>query len=136
MSYRESDFQSEFTKWLRTKAEGLGMDFTFDYDLKITKTDSMPFTSVKPHQLTSLKKSKHACISHKISDQAMGFKPFDGVQICYAQAYLIILYYKKGEKKTMYFIDIDDYLNFIEGKSRGSLKLPQAEKMAKHIFTL
>lgn len=136
MSYRESDFQSEFTKWLRTKAEELGMGYTFGYDLKITKTNSMPFTAVKPHQITSLKKTKHGCIRHKISDQAVGFKPFDGMQICNSPAYLIILYYKKGDRKVMYFVDIDDYISFVGDKSRGGLPEETAKTMAKHIFIL
>lgn len=136
MGYNETDFQSEFTKWLRTKGKELKMNFTFDYDLKITKTNSMPFTSVKPHQITSLLKSKHECIHHKISDQSMGFKPFDGFQICDSPAYLIIMYYKKGEQKRMYFIDIDDFVAFVGEKSRGGLPIEQAKLMAKYIFTL
>lgn len=122
MSYQEKDFQSDFTRWLRENAEGFGLDFTFAYELKICKQKRFPFSRIEPHQITSLKRTKDACQRHKISDSAIGFKPYDGYQICYSPAYLIILWYTPRKAKCPIWIDIDDFLSFRENEGKEPKK--------------
>lgn len=134
MSYQEKDFQSDFTRWLRTESHKYNLNYTFVYELKIAKAKRLPFSRIEPHQITSLLKAKHECIRHKIADDSRGFKPFDGFQTCYSPAYIIILFYVPRSSKTPIFIDIDDFILFSETQdSKGKQKKSITEEEAKAI---
>lgn len=123
--------QSLFTKFIRKKHKQTAV-----WELKITKTKSLPFSRIEPHQITSLKKAKHACIYHKISDQSAGFKPFDAFQICHSPAFLVILFYKQRQPKITYWIDIDDLLHLIKSSKRKSITEEQAKQLATYIYEI
>ena len=131
MSYKEKDFQSDFTRWLREKAHLYGMNKTFVYELKITHEKRISFSRVEEHQITSLKKAKNSCIRHKISDQAMGFHPFDGGQWCMVPAYIIILWYIPRKPKVPIWIDIDDFIHLQETHDKKSITYQDAIKVGK-----
>ena len=104
MSFLEKDLQSAFTKYLRITGQ---MKFSFVYELKITKTAHFAWRRVLQHQWRNLYNAKHDCVHHKISDMSLGYKPFDGFNICRIAAYLGICFYEKRKIKKLYFIDID-----------------------------
>lgn len=69
---KEKDFQRKFSHWLKNVYKRTGV-----FELKQTKTDSIPFSSVVEHQVEALEAVRHAVLVYKIPD--MGFQnPFDG----------------------------------------------------------
>jgi len=102
---RESTFQTRFLKWLMNQE-----DFeTFAFELKITKTKSLSFNALLEHQKISLLNTKHRRLAHKIADDSVGFKPYDGFFFKKEPAFVVIQFYKRGEKR-FYMIDIDDWV--------------------------
>lgn len=108
----EKQFQSLFTKWVEDAKQSITLDHTFVYELKITKTNKLEYNKIKPHQIPALLETKHGRKHHKISDQSMGYKPFDGFHIHKSAAYLIILFYKPQQTKVPIWIDVDKFVEF------------------------
>lgn len=96
----ERQFQSKFCLWLRNQRKKGKFNYTFAFELKVAKGKMNWKAALQPQQIPELIRAKKSCVYHKISDQSMGLKPFDGFQICNAEAYLIILF-----NKTMYWLD-------------------------------
>lgn len=113
---RESDFQSIFTKWAKKNIHA-----STAFELKICKLKSMAFSRVEEHQVASLYKSKHATLFHKISDMSLGFKPFDCFALSGAEAYVVIMFYKKGDRQYCYMVDIDDWIEYQVQSKRKSI---------------
>lgn len=122
----ESDFQSLWTKYVRQNWSHGSAAF----ELKITKTGSLPFTRLEEHQAEALKKAKHKTLFHKISDMSINAKPFDGFILQDALAYVVVLFYTEGEKKVAYCIDIDEFIKESELSVRRSLTEERARQIA------
>jgi penicillin-binding protein-related factor A (putative recombinase) len=122
----ESNFQSLFSKWVKDNWRSSAA-----FELKITKTNTLPFSRIEEHQLVSLSKAKHAILYHKISDSAIGFKPFDCFTLYNSEAYLVIMYYKPRAKKQFYMIDIDVLENFMQIKSNHSISEQNAKELGQ-----
>lgn len=114
MAYKEKDFQSDFTAWIRHERNKGNFDYSFAFELKISDSQRLAFSKIEPHQYTSLKRAALDCVYHKISDQSLSFKPFDGFQICRVPAFLIILFYEPRKPKEPVFIPILKLLEFME----------------------
>ena len=136
MAMKESNLQSSFTKYMKQHANE-HFKSSVCYELKITKTGSLPFSRIEPHQITALMDSKFDVLCHKISDMSLGFKPFDGFIAINASAYIGICFYKPRASKIVYMIDIVDMKNEIE-ESRMSKQARKSltEKRAKELATL
>ena len=100
------------------------------YELKICKSNAMPFNQVKEHQIVALQQAKNGNLYHKIADSPWGTtskhrftakKPFDCMNIYKAEAYVVICYYKLRQKKEFIFIDVDDFVNEANNSDRKSL---------------
>lgn len=119
---QEKDFQTKFNRWLK-----YNWNNTSAFELKIVKTKSMPFNVVKNHQLDGLKLVGSKFI-YKIADDSQGIKPFDCFTITEASAYIVIMFYKRGQKE---FIMIE-VSNFIKEKNISKRK-SLTEERAKQI---
>lgn len=100
---KETIFQSIFTKWAKEHVK-----VSTAFELKITKADRIHYKQIQEHQIESLKKAKYDTLVHKISDMAMGFKPFDCFALSKAQAFFAFMYYIPRAKHVFYLIDVDD----------------------------
>lgn len=123
MSYKEKDFQTKFNKWLRHTWNKSGA-----FELKICKEKSFNFSLVKTHQVEALFATKHNKIAYKIPDDSVGYKPYDTMFFCKAEAWVVIMFYQRGEKK-FYMIDIDDWKKEIENSKRKSLTKERAAEI-------
>lgn len=100
----EASFQTEFTKWLRYRYRKTGA-----YELKVTNTNRIAFSAVRPHQKIALRNTKHGFHSYKIPDAGYDQKPYD----CYAMfgepAWICVMFYRR---KCIHFwmVDIDVWL--------------------------
>ena len=120
----ERDFQTLFLKWLRhqkTLKSGA-------FELKLTKKESLPFKALSPHQLEALRAVKHTELAYKIADDSIGYKPFDCFLLKDAPAFIVVSFYKRGEKK-FYMIDVDVWDKEILSSSRESITRERAEEI-------
>jgi hypothetical protein len=118
----EADFQTKFNKWVKHN-----MKQTAVFELKLVKEKSLAFSRVLPHQLDSLKIAKSYCLPYKIPDGFNGGqKPFDSFTICNCKAYIVVMFYKRGQKEFI-MIDIDDFIHEIESSNRKSLTEDRAK---------
>lgn len=112
--FKEKDFQTSFTKWLKYKYQGSGC-----FELKLCKEKSLPFSAVEPHQIQALLNAKHQHIEFKIPD--VGYQnPFDCFRLEHVPAFVVIMFYRRGQKE-FFMIDIDDFVSEIQISERKSL---------------
>jgi len=126
---KEKNFQTLFGLWLLQHMETFECSATFE--LKLVKGKSLPYSSVKPHQIQALQDAKSAeGIYHKINDSPIFFgnktrftnpKPFDCFLIKNAKAYIVLWFYKPRQQKIMYFIDIDKFVKYKNQSIRKSI---------------
>lgn len=104
----EADFQTKFTRWAKYNIKTGGA-----FELKLVKGNRLPFKNIAPHQIANLLIVKRGTLSYKISDASYGLKPFDCFVLHKATAFLVVMFYKRGEK-NFYMIDIEALINFKE----------------------
>lgn len=137
----EAKFQSFFGKMLRAVGSGIIEEINHRVlgtlnvrqacmELKITKTNTLPFSEVKPHQLEALRNVRDGGLFYKISDASMDFKPFDCF-MAHGPAYIVIWYYEERGSKHCFFVPIQVWDKIIEGKTRGSLSRQEAMTLVK-----
>lgn len=113
------------------------------YELKISKGNSLPFDSVKEHQIKGLMEAEKG-LFHKISDSPifagskMRFtkpKPFDCLFI-FATSYVVILFYKPRKPKNVYLIKIRKFITEKENSNRKSLTEERVREIADEIIII
>lgn len=129
----EADVQSKFTRWIRENK----YDHSAAWELKLCKGGkALPFSAFQPQQLPSLLKAKQACIYRKLSDFDPGLKPFDAMQVCHSEAYVVACWHHEGKGVTAYWIDIEKFLEAQKLSTRKSMTEQTAERIASKIIKL
>ena len=123
---KEKDFQTLFSR--ANTIPGV-------FELKLTKTKSLAYSKIEPHQIKSLlaANSDKGC-AFKISDMSMEKKPFDSFRISNYPAYIVVLYYIPRKPKVIYYIPIKSFVAEV-GPGQG-LSEAQAKELAKYTITL
>lgn len=85
----EANFGTLFRHWVRVHWR-----ITAAFELKQTKTDSIPFSDVQEHQLDALNAVHFSEFLYKIADDSRGVKPFDMVYFNRERAFVVIRYPK------------------------------------------
>jgi len=100
------------------------------FELKLCKTKTIRFDSVKEHQVNALLEVSSTGHYHKISDFPMfkgsktrfnRKKPFDFFFISNTPAYVIICFYVPRRRKTCYYIRIIDWIKKETDSSKKSI---------------
>ena len=104
------------------------MTETSVFELKITNNLALPFDAVKPHQIINLKIAKHGTLPYKIADEGFQQKPFDCVVLRGTPAYVVVMYYQRGQKK-FYLIDVDVFTRETQNSDRKSLTEARAREI-------
>lgn len=128
---KESDMQTIFTRWLSKNRPSIPTA----YELKITKTNSLPFKRLYEHQKINLLKVIGQGKYYKIPDMqsATGFsnrKPFD----CFflkGEAYVVVWYYKPRKRREFIFIPIEKWIETEKTYHRKSLLEEDAKKIGR-----
>lgn len=122
---KEKDFQSLFSAWVKNNKKYIISTYgkAIVWELKISKSRSIRFDDVKPHQVEALLEAKGEGTYHKINDMPfipgsdkMRFtnkKPFDCFFIGGGFGFVVVWFYQKGQRKKereMILIDIDDWM--------------------------
>lgn len=120
---REKDFQIKFNHWLKNVYKQTGA-----FELKITKTDSLPFSAVKQHQLDALLNAKKGVFVFKIPD--CGYQnPFDTFCLTGVPAFIVIKY-----PDFFCLIDIDAFITEKNISTRKSLMAERAKELSTIII--
>jgi penicillin-binding protein-related factor A (putative recombinase) len=126
---REKDFQTKFNHWLTNRFVGSGA-----FELKLTHEKSLPFSAVQEHQIHALNMAKYKSLVYKISDSGIGTKPFDCFKLQGVPAFVVVMYYKRGQK-DFFMIDIDAFMTEMHTSERKSLTEDRAKKIGQ-VYTL
>ncbi len=83
---KEKDFQTTFNHWVKEVYRQ-----TACFELKLCKTNALPFSTIAPHQIEALLNAKHGVLVYKIPD--CGFQnPFDCYCLANVPAFVVIKY--------------------------------------------
>jgi len=121
MLRREAQFTTKFQKWLKYK---WSKEPNAYFELKVSRGISLPFSDVKEHQIFNLLQPR---IIHKFSDALRWGTLFD-VILCTGKGYVVIQYYKPGNKE-FFIIPIKDFLKEKETSKRKSLTEDRAREI-------
>lgn len=122
MAYHEKDFQTEFNRWLKIIYRRTGV-----FELKISKTSSIPFSDVKPHQESALYAAKHGTLAYKIPDDTYSQKPFDCFAVTEVPAFVVVMFNAKSSH--FYMIEIESWMQAKRDSSRKSLTEAEASNI-------
>ena len=117
MQKREAKLQIRFKHWLQS----VGWSQNAAFELKNSKTNTLPKGSLKEHQRQALWNAKHSMLYHKIADTSYTPLPFDSFILSSAHAYIVVQF-----PLGVVMIDIDDY--------GEPLHYERAIKIGKRIF--
>jgi len=105
------------------------------FEYKVSHKKRINFLSdFQPQQIDMLYEAKHGCVYKKHSDLDPGMKPYDASQICYAEAWIVILWYHYRKPKRFQMIDVDKIIEF--KKTHKSITEEEAEEIADYTFIL
>ncbi len=128
MKKREAQFQSKFNRWLIYNWFSSAV-----FELKVATGKSLPFSAVKNHQEVSLMQTKSAKFIYKISDFDRMKKPFDSFCLYKTKAYIVIMFYRRGNK-AFYMIDIDKFIEERILSKRKSLTEEDCKRIGKTYY--
>ncbi len=100
----EQIFTTQLLKWIRAK------NFISDscaIEVKVTETNTIPFSAVKMHQVLALQQVKGGQLAIKLTDDSMGKKPFDLFVLKKAKASLVLAFITPRKNTRFWVIDID-----------------------------
>jgi hypothetical protein len=104
------------------------------YEVKITKTGSIPFSRLADHQNRALMIAKHGTLRYKIPD--VGYQnPCDIVILHNTPAYIVCVFWQRG-CDTAYLIDIDVWNNARSSSTRKSLTSVEAVGISELVIHL
>lgn len=123
MQKKEAQFNTLFNSWLRNVYKKTGA-----YELKQTAESSIPYSRLEKHQEDALLAVSNGTFVYKISDESIGFKPFDCFCFSNSPAFVVVLYQKS---KTFYLITINNWVYYRDKKAkRKSLTENEAKEIA------
>lgn len=117
MSYKEKDFQTDFSRWVK-RVWGM----TGAFELKVSTGLSLPFSAVKDHQVAALLLAEGQGIVYKIPDDSIGQKPFDAFCLANSQSWVVVMFRSRDRgQKEFFMIPIGIWIKEIESSNRKSL---------------
>lgn len=134
---REFNFQTLWHQYLVDNPP----DFPEVYELKLVKKDAFPFASVKEHQVMGLLNARQG-LFHKISDSPIfagnqtrftAPKPFDCMWLIGMSSFVVIMFYKPREHKTVFVVPIDHFISIRDNSKKKSIRLEELEAIIKPI---
>lgn len=123
MQKREANFQTTFNHWLKNVYKHTGA-----FELKQTKTDTLPFNAVVEHQRQALLATRHSTFVYKIPDLGLQ-NPYDCYCMTEMPAYIVIKF-----KSGVAIIPIDTFLLAEKRSKRKSLTWLEAQKLCTVSF--
>ena len=104
-------------------------------EIKLCKGESLPFAALADHQKEALLHSKHQRLVWKIADGGYAPTPFDAFLLAKSEAWVAVVFYKERLYKTLFLIDIDEWVKESTGK-RKSLTKDRAQWISSFQFEI
>lgn len=117
----EAEFQTRFGRWL--KYQNLP---TAAFELKISKTKSIPFSCTEEQQVPSLLAAKHGQLDYKPPDVSHTLKPCDLLHIREGDGKMVVMFEYSLSQKVFYIIDVDQWVSEQNHSKRKSLSVKRA----------
>lgn len=139
---REKDLQGWFTRWISQGCRGLGLRGGAGgnecpiggaaFELKLLRGKRLRFSQIAPHQWEALRRVEgEEGLTYKISDSAIGWKPFDCFYIALGYSGLVI---GVCDTKEVYIVDPGALYEVKEKMGgRGSVDLGWIRENGKRI---
>jgi len=108
------------------------------YELKLvnlSKNKSLPFNRIAEHQIDNLLKARKR-LHYKIPDVGVSLKPFDAILLKNCQAYIAVCFYVVRKRKTVYFINILDFVPLRCLSFKKSIREDTCQREAEFIINL
>ncbi len=124
----EAQFQNHFNKWVKNVWKRSGV-----FELKVSKTSSIPFSAVKEHQIDALSAvNSGSGLAYKISDESSGYKPWDSFFLIHIDA-LIVVMFRANERgqEEFFMISPQRWVHEQERSERKSLTEQRARKIGE-----
>lgn len=128
----EKDYYAAFTKYYEKDALKTGRSNV--WDAKFTRTNSIAFSCLSPHQEEKMVRAERA-FGYKIPDAGQAQKPFDGFSVAYAKAFIPIIFYQP-RKTVIYEILLGNFIHERETGKRKSLTKERAKEICTRIVKL
>jgi penicillin-binding protein-related factor A (putative recombinase) len=130
MKKSEQKFTTYFQHWLKERVFVKG---GVAFEIKHTRGKNLfPFSEVKDHQINALLAVKSVKgLVYKISDSAIGFKPFDCFMMRECESYIVIKY-----PNFFCLINPENFIQEKERTNRKSLTSERAKEIANLIVNL
>lgn len=125
----ERQFQTLFTKWLKQNAP-----WSAAYELKLTKTRRLPYRALQEHQAQALRRAKLGTLAFKISDMALGYKPFDCFSLVKSGAYVAVMFYQKKIRHCCYLIDVEQWIDHQKRSQEKSITEAECASLGRKIL--
>jgi hypothetical protein len=115
------------------------------FELKLCKTKSIRFDSVKPHQIEALEGAATGGLFHKISDFPMFAgsktrfnrqKPFDFFFLKKTPSYVVICFYEPRKKKICYYVPAWRWVNLSITSGKKSIREERIKINSYYIIDL
>jgi hypothetical protein len=117
----ESGFTTKFEKWARRTVPAPAV-----FEVKYSKTDTMPYSAIRTHQKAWLLASMgERGVTWKIPDAGIAHKPFDVLMVGFMDAYVVIKF-----KSGYVVVGADTFFEHEEKSKRASITYPEAKKIA------
>lgn len=116
---KEKNYQTIFNHWVKEKYKR-----TACFELKLSKTNSLPFSAVVPHQIEALKAASDKGLVWKIPDLGVQ-NPFDCFSLFRVPAFIVIKYPESFE-----LITIDNFCYESDRSKRRSLTYDRAKAIS------
>ena len=114
-NFKEKDFQQMFGAWARHNLNTNAL-----LELKVSKTDSLPFSRLEDHQFSALKAAKHNRLFFKIPDGSMGRLPADAFMLAKSEAWIVIMFRcTEYGNRCFYMVDVDAWETEMAGPRRS-----------------
>ena len=126
---KEKDLQSILSRLIPAH-----LDYSAAFELKVSKSPSLPFSAVQEHQIHALLTAKQSKVFFKIPDGTMSQSPFDCFMLASVPAYVVIIYYQPRQPKNFIFIDIEKFVDERDHSARKSLIKQRAIEIASFIL--
>lgn len=121
--------EATFTARIMKQYQSLPNDSGFE--VKLTKTNSIPFSAVREHQIHNLLTAEKFGLCYKIRDTGKNQKPCDFIKVHHGW---VVAIYWQPKVKHYYLIAINDWFSEMQSSKRKSLTESRAEEIGKKMY--
>ncbi len=136
---KEKDLQTIFNRQIPTFIHKFPSSGTINIESKlidISKSKSIPFAEVVPHQVRALRQSRDHYLAYKIPDDSSCTKPFDLTIWRDCWTYICLFWYEARKLKEAHLIPLSSFILMKSTVTRKSITYEMSKGSSEFIVTL